>query len=297
MREFLQIFVFAAVNGTFYALFAIGIALLYRGTRAVNFAVAQIAAFGLYAFWWLSTNKGMPILIGLAGALVFGVGVTLLFEQLIVRRIPGNDRTTVTVASVGLLSFLLAIEAKFFSGDTRRIAAPFESGGVEVVGVNVSANAILGFVLLMAVAFGLTTVLRKTDFGLGVLAVAQDRDASRLMGVPAVKVSMFLWGTGAAVAVLGGWLVLPNVGNLRLAVFAGLYTKSLIGAVIGGLDSIWGAVAGAFAVALIESATLRYISIASVPGVEWLVMLAAVLAVLLIRPTGLLSGIKIRGAA
>lgn len=297
MREFLQIFVFAGVNGTFYALFAIGIALLYRGTRAVNFAVAQIAAFALYAFWWLSTDKGMPILVGLAGALVVGIGVTLVFEQIIVRRIPSADRTTVTVASVGLLSFLLAIEAKFFSGETRRIAAPLDMGGIDVVGVNVSANAILGFVLLMVTAFGLTTVLRQTDFGLGVLAVAQDRDASRLMGVPAVKVSMFLWGSGAAVAVLAGWLVLPNVGNLRVAVFAGLYTKALIGAVVGGLDRIWGAVAGAFAVALIEAAVLRYVSIASVPGIEWIAMLAAVLAVLLIRPTGLLSGLKIRGAA
>ena len=297
MHDFFQVFVFAGVNGTFYALFALGIALLFRGTRAINFAIGELATFGLYAYWWLSTNKGLPVLVGLTGAVVVAVGTTLLFEALVIRRVPSSDRTTITVASVGLLSFLLAVETRFFGAETRRIAPPIDADGVSVAGVTVNINTLLGVALLGAAAVALTTMLRRTDFGLGVLAVAQDREASRLMGVPARRVSMFLWGIGAAVAVIAGFLVVPSIGNLRVGIFGGLYTKSLIGAVIGGLDRIWGAIAGAYAVALVEAFVSRYLSIPSLPGTSWIFLLAAVLGVLLVKPTGLLTTTRTRGAA
>lgn len=297
MREFLQLFVFAAVDGTFYALFAVGIAVLFRGTRAINFAMAEVGVFSLYAYWWLSSNKGLPMLLGLAGAVLVGIGITIGFDQLIIRRVPPTDRITVTVASVGLLSFLLAFENRYFGAESRRIAAPIEGTGVSIVGVTVNPSTILGMVLLFATAYGLTTLLRRTDFGLGVLAVAQDRDASRLMGVPARRVSLFLWGVGAVLAVVAGFLVAPSIGNLRVGIFGGIYTKALIGAVIGGLDRIWGAVVGAYAVAFVEKAVIRYFDVASIPGDEWIALLAAVLLVLLLRPTGLVAGARTRGAA
>ena len=297
MRDIIQILVFAAVDGTFYALFAVGIAVLFRGTRAINFAVAELGAFSLYAYWWLSTNKGLPMLLGLLGAVLVGLAITVGFERLVVRRVPPSDRTTITVASVGLLSLLLAIEGKFFGAETRRIAPPIEGAGVTIAGVTVNPSTFLAIVLLLAVAFGLTTLLRKTDFGLGVLAVAQDRDASRLMGVPAARVSMFLWGVGAVLAVIAGFLVVPSIGNLRAGIFGGIFTKALIGAVVGGLDSIWGAVAGAYTVALIEKVVIRYVDVPPIPGDEWMALLVAVLLVLTVKPTGLLAGVRIRGAA
>lgn len=297
MREFLQLFVFAAVDGTFYALFAVGIAVLFRGTRAINFAVAEIGAFSLYAYWWLSTNKDMPMLFGLAGAIAVGIAITVAFDQLIIRRVPPADRVTVTVASVGLLSLLLAVESRYFGAESRRIAAPIEGSGVTIVGVTVNPSTILAMVLLFASAYGLTTLLRRTDFGLGVLAVAQDRDASRLMGVPARKVSLFLWGVGAVLAVVAGFLVAPSIGNLRVGIFGGIYTKALIGAVVGGLDRIWGAVAGAYAVAFVEKVVIRYFDIQSVPGDEWLALFAVVLLVLVLKPTGLVAAARTRGAS
>lgn len=297
MRDILQILVFAGVDGTFYALFAVGIAVLFRGTRAINFAVAELGAFSLYAYWWLSTNKGLPIVVGLLGAIIVGLAITVGFDRIVIRRVPPKDRTTITVASVGLLSLLLAVEGRYFGAETRRIAPPVEGSGITVVGVTISPSTFLAVGLLLVSAYGLTTLLRKTDFGLGVLAVAQDRDASRLMGVPATRVSLFLWGVGAVLAVIAGFLVAPSIGNLRAGIFGGIYTKALIGAVIGGLDSIWGAVAGAYAVALIEKVVIRYVDVPSLPGDEWVALLAAVLIVLAAKPTGLLTGIRVRGAA
>jgi branched-chain amino acid transport system permease protein len=297
VRDLLQILVFAAVDGTFYALFAVGIAVLFRGTRAINFAVAELGTFSLYAYWWLSTNKGLPFFVGLLGAILVGLAITVGFDRLVIRRVPPADRTTITVASVGLLSLLLAFEGRYFGAETRRIAPPIEGTGVTVVGVTINPSVFVAVAVLLASAFALTTLLRKTDFGLGVLAVAQDRDASRLMGVPAARVSLFLWGVGAVLAVIAGYLVVPSIGNLRAGIFGGLYTKALIGAVVGGLDSIWGAVAGAYAVALIEKVVIRYVDLPALPGDEWVALLVAVLLVLTVKPTGLLAGVRIRGAA
>jgi branched-chain amino acid transport system permease protein len=177
------------------------------------------------------------------------------------------------------------------------LKAPIGGLGVQLFGIYVSPTQLLAFVVVIAVALGLGVLLRRTDFGLGVLAAAQDADAARLMGVPVSRVSMFVWGVGTGLAALAALLVVPSVGVFTPGFASELYMKGIVAAVIGGLASPTGAIAGGYVLAVLESAVRRIFLRATLPGLELVVTLVVVLVVLLVRPTGLLATAKTRGAA
>ena len=292
-----QVLVIGAVNGTIYALFAVSVALVYRGARTINFAAGEVGTLSLFIAWRIVTDLGAPWLAGAYVAVLVAAGVGVLFERLIVRRLGRADRATVAVATVGLLTLLLALELQVYSPNPRVLKARIGGLGVQVFGIYVSPTQLIAFVVVIAVALGLGVLLRRTDFGLGVLAAAQDADAARLMGVPVSRVSMFVWGVGAGLAALAALLVVPSVGVFTPGFATELYMKGIVAAVIGGLASPTGAIAGGYALAVLESAVRRIFLRATLPGLELVVTLVVVLVVLLVRPTGLLATAKTRGAA
>lgn len=292
-----QVLVIGAVNGTIYALFAVSVALVYRGARTVNFAAGEVGTLSLFVAWGIVTDHGLPWLLGAVVSIAFAVGVGIGFEVLIVRRLGRAERATVAVATVGLLSLLLALELQLFSPSPRLLRGPIGGLGIKVFGIYVSPTQLIAFVVVIVVAFALGRLLRRTDFGLGVLAASQDADAARLMGVPVSTVSMFVWGAGAGLAALAALLVVPSVGAFTPGFATELYMKGIVAAVIGGLVSPTGAIAGGYALAVLESGIRRMFLHSTIPGLELLVVLAVVLVVLLVRPTGLLSTARTRGAA
>ena len=292
-----QVIVIGAVNGTIYALFAVSVALVYRGARTVNFAAGEVGTLSLFIAWGIVTDAGLPWILGavvaIATAAVLGGG----FELLIVRRLARADRATVAVATVGLLSMLLALELQVFSASPRVLRGPVQGRGVQIFGIYVSPTQLIAFAVVIVVALALGRLLRRTDFGLGVLAAAHDGDAARLMGIPVGRVSLFVWGASAGLAALAALLVVPSIGVFAPGFATELYMKGIVAAVIGGLASPTGAIAGGYALAVLESGTRRVFLHSTVPGLELIVTLVIVLVVLVVRPTGLLATARTRGAA
>ncbi len=292
-----QVLVIGAVNGTIYALFAVGVALVYRGARTINFAQGEMATVALFAAWWLVTDLGLPWLLGAAVAVVVAAALGAGFQWLVVRHLANADRVMVAVATIGLLSILLALEYQLFSASPRSLDGPIGGLGTGVFGVFVSPTQWISVAVVVLVAAGLGRILRRTDFGLGVLAAAQDSDAARLMGVPVNRVSLFVWGVGAGLAALAGLLVVPSIGAFAPGFATELFVKGIVAAVIGGLASPNGAIAGGYALGFVESGARRVFAASTVPGLELIVLFAVVLGALLIRPTGLLATARTRGAA
>jgi branched-chain amino acid transport system permease protein len=291
-----QVLVIGLVNGTIYALFAVGVALVYRGARTINFAQGEMATFSLFGAWLLVTELGLPWVVGAVVAVAVAAAMGAGFELLVVRHLARADRVMVAVATIGLLSVLLALEYLAFSASPRHLAGPIGGLGARIFGVYVSPTQGLSIVVVVLVAAGLGRILRRTDFGLGVLAAAQDADGARLMGVPVGRVSLFVWGTGAALASLAALLVAPGIGAFAPGFATELFVKGIVAAVIGGLASPNGAIAGGYALAFVESAARRTFAGSTLPGLELIVLFVVVLAALLIRPTGLVATARGRGA-
>lgn len=278
-----QVLVLGLIGGGIYALFALGVVMVYRGTGVLSFAQGEIGTASLYMAAFLVVDHHLPWGVGALGALIFGTALGVGFEFLIVRRMIGANPVSVAVATVGFLLLLTTLEIQYAGPTIKSLPGPFKGTAVEIAGVQVTPTQIAALVLAIALGFGLQSVLRRTDFGLGILAAAQDPVAVRLVGVPLSRVSATVWGVGAALSVVAAVLVEPTVGVFTPGYASQLYLVGLAAAVIGGLTSLPGAVVGGLALGLLESLTVRYLSDTGVPGLRYVVVLAALLVVLLGR--------------
>lgn len=273
------------IAGGIYALFAVGIVLVYRGTRVLTFAGGEVGTASLYVAAFFVTDHGAPWLVGALAAVAFAALLGAAFEFLLVRRSVDADPVVTSILTVGLLVTLLAVELRAYGASPKTLAPPVR-GGVDVGGVIVSGTQITAIVVAAALGFGLQAALRRTDFGLGILAAADDPSAARLVGVPLSRVRLVLWSGSFALAAVAALLVEPTVGLITPGYASTLYLDGLAAAVIGRLTSLPGAVAGAVAIGLSESAATRYLSGWDLPGMNFLVVLVLLLVTLLGRAYG-----------
>jgi branched-chain amino acid transport system permease protein len=285
----MQPIVLGVIAGSIYALIALGIVLVYKGSRVLNFAQAEVGTLTLYATWWVSTKHHQPWALGALASLAAAVGIGLLFERLVIRRMMTAPRVTVAVATIGLFSLMLAIELALFAGTIYTVPPPIDAGGVQLAGVFVSASQWLALGVVVAVALALAAFLRYTDFGLAVQAAADDPLAAQLMGTPRGRISAFTWGVAGALSAVAVLLIEPTVGVLAPGAFSGLFIGGLTAALVGGLSSLPGAFVGGLLVGIAEAEVKAHLVVASVPSVQTTAMLVIVLAVLLLRPQGVLG--------
>lgn len=277
-----QVFVLGLINGGIYAIFAVGVVLVFRGTGVLTFAQGEIGTISLYFAYFLVAKQGLPWLVGAAGAIALATALGGLFEFFFVRRMVQADVVSTVVLTVGFGLLLLAVEF-FWFGASPRVLPPPTSGGLNIAGVIISATQIAALILALGLGFGLQALLRRSDFGLGILAAAQDPAAVRLVGVPLSRVSLTIWSAGAALSGLAALLVEPTVGVITPGYASELFIVGLAAAVIGGLTSLPGAFVGGITLGVAESAATRYLGDFGLPGLRYVVVLAVLLVVLLAR--------------
>ena len=284
-----QILVNGLVVGAIYGLLALGIVLVYKGSRVLNFAQPEMGTFALYITWTLHGNDVSWWLSALVaiGAVAL---LSLLFERLVVARMTGSPRVAVSVATVGMMLFLIAIEAKIWGSSPKFLPGPIAGQGPEILGVFVSPTQQIALVVAAAIGLGLTAFLRRTDFGLGVLAAAQDPQAVRLMGIRLSRVSAFTWTTAGVLGAVAGLLIEPTIGAFQFGFTTGLFVPALAAALLGGLTSLTGAFLGGLAVGIVDQAVPFGLSGVGMPGLETVVIFALILGLLLFRPQGLFAG-------
>jgi branched-chain amino acid transport system permease protein len=275
------------VTGSVYGMLALGIVLVFQGSKVLNLAQTELGTFGLFVAASLVEDHGWPWIAGAAVALVVVGAISGAFEALVVRRMVDAPRVTVAVATIGLLLLLLALELKIWGPSPRHLRGPFTTQGPEIAGYVVSVTQIVALVVAAAVGFGLAAFLRRTDFGLGVLAAAQDPTAARLVGVPVARVSAFTWITAGVLGALAALLVEPTVGAFAPGFLttgpAALFIPALAAALLGGLTSLPRAFMGGLAIGVLEAAVKREFIDSSVPGVQAVAVFAVIIVVLLVQ--------------
>jgi branched-chain amino acid transport system permease protein len=280
---------FGVVYGAIYGLIAVGIVLIYRGTKVVNFAQGEIGTFSLYLAWFCTTRNHLPWVVG-AGVAIGGAAlIGMTFEFVVVRRMAGANRLSVAVATVGLAGLLAAVELKVWGVTPRTLRGPVGGIGWKVGDVYVSPTQVISVVVLAVTGVALALLLRSTDFGLGVLAAADDPTAVRLVGVPLSRVSSFTWGAGAALAAVAALLLEPTITVFAPDYAGRLFVAGLVAALVGGLSSLPGAFAGGIAVGVIETYVRDKTLTSSVHGLSTVALFVLILVVMLLRPNGLLG--------
>jgi branched-chain amino acid transport system permease protein len=277
----IQVIALGLVSAGIYALFALGVVLVYRGTKVLTFAGGEIGTAALYVAAFLVTDHGLPWWVGALVAILAAAAAGALFEFALVRRSIDADPVVTSILTVALAATILAVELNHYGGSPKQLKPPVH-GGVNVDGLVVSPVQIAAIVVAALLGFGLQAFLRRTDFGLAILAAADDATATRLVGVRVSRVRLTLWAGSFALGAVAALLVEPTIGVITPGYATRLYLGGLAAAVIGGLDSLPGAVWGATVLGLAQAFVIRYLKV-DVGGLDFDVTLVLLLTALLGR--------------
>jgi branched-chain amino acid transport system permease protein len=286
MARFLQYALTGLSAGSLYALVALGLVLIYRSTRVLNFAHADVATFGTFVAF-AAVTSGMPLVAAFPLALVVGavIAVIFYFGAVVPAQRKGASPLAAVILTSGLALILQGVTVWHFGAEPTSFPFPLSDSKVHQVGpIYVSELSLGTLAVAAATSFVLYVLTQKTRLGLAMRATSENLAAAQTLGIPTRRILAFSWGVAAALAVIAGVFLAPALLLDPFFMLDPMF-KGLAAAVLGGLNSLPGAIAGALILGVAESLFGAYAAI------EFKSSLAFVLivAVLLLRPEGLLG--------
>ncbi|MEN2978034.1 branched-chain amino acid ABC transporter permease [Tistrella bauzanensis] len=287
MTDLIQLTIYGIVLGSIFALGAVGLSLIYAILRFPHFAHGDFMTLGAYISLGIVTTFGIPPIIalpfGAAGAVLFAIAI----DQTIYRRLRKTQPVILLISSVGTALILRALLQMVFGSETQvyqsGIQMPYRFGDFRIKPAHFM---IVGIAAALVLALHL--FLQKTRVGKAMRAMSDNRDLAQVTGISVDRIVVWTWGIGIALAATAGVLLgmdtrlHPTMGwNILLPVFAA--------AILGGIGSPYGAIAGGLVIGIVQEWSTTFISPAYKPAVAFAIMVL----MLLVRPTGLFSGRKV----
>ena len=266
MDVFAELTLAGLANGMIYALIAIGFIIIYKATDVINFAQGPLLLLGAY-LGYTFLSLGLPVWLGIGLALGVAALVGVAIARFALRPLIGEPVISMIMATVAPSSILHALIQGIWGVRPRNFP------------LNVDRPVVIGVAAVSLVALG--WFFRRSREGLAMRAVADDQQAAMSVGVSLPRTLSIAWALAAAAAALGGILLAGLVGVSQDITAIGLRVFPVV--ILGGLDSIVGAVIGGALIGLVEAYAGGYVGM----GVQTLVPYALLLVVLMVRPYGL----------
>jgi branched-chain amino acid transport system permease protein len=287
MATFVQLTVTGLSNGAILALAALGFVLIYKSSSVINFAQGQFLLIGAYVVWALTVEAELHWAVAVLGAVLVAIALGIVVERLILRPLVGQPIISVIMVTIGLAQVLGALVLIIWGTTPRAFPEFIPSGGVELLGAQVGASRLwaLGLVALALVAFAL--FFTRSRHGIAMRAVADDQQAALAMGISVRRVFALAWALAGVSAVVGGMLLANLVGVSGEISGFGLLVFPVV--ILGGLDSVLGAVVGGAVIGLLTAYTGGYVG----GGLETVIPYVALVLILLVKPYGLFGQVRI----
>jgi branched-chain amino acid transport system permease protein len=298
MTQFITAVLTSLSSGAIYALMALALVLVWRSTRVVNFAQAGQAVLTTYIGYEVIQRTGsywIALVAAIISGAIIGAFIDRFFMRPIFKRVTSGPIVLIApvVATLGLLGIIEAIIGVVWGLNNQSIEPPVSNAGFNVNGTAIAFSLFNAFVLgSVAIAMILLTLLfQKTNIGLALRASAYSPEISKLSGIRVDAVRTLGWAISGAAGGLAGMLYVPSTYLFPNAMDI-LLVFGFIAAVIGGLESMVGAVAGAMVLGFAINFVTTYVSTTLVFPTAFVVLIL----VLLVRPSGLFAGKKGRSA-
>ncbi|MGJ7522303.1 branched-chain amino acid ABC transporter permease [Variovorax sp. LT1P1] len=268
-------------SGGLYALAALAFVLVYKATRVVNIAIGEMLMVGAYLFFTFAASFALPIWMAVIGA-VIGTGLLgAIVERTMIRPLLGEPPISVFMVTVGLASILVGLVEIIWTADQRRLPEFLPKEPI-MVGEAFLAPKVFYGALIAAVLIGaVLLVFRFWRGGVALRATASDQAAAYSMGINVPRVFSLAWVASAMIASVAGIMV-GAIGGISSSM--GVFGLSvLVVVIVGGLDSVLGALVGGIFIGLIEALAGAFL------GGEYklLATFIVLVLVLMVRPYGL----------
>lgn len=276
-----QVVADGAVTGLVYGLLAMGLVVVYRSTRVINFAVAAMGLPGTMLTVLLAVQYGVPTPIAWVLGLLAGAMFGAIAELIIVRRLFTAPRVILLVATIGLSQVALAVTIALPEPDQLRPRFPTLIGGsTEWFGVTLSGAALTIVLVVPIIAAALGWLLTKTTFGKQVTASSDNADLARLSGISPKRASTIVWTIAGGIATLSLMLIAGRLGGTNQVPTLGPATlvRALVVFVLAGMASFPRCLVAGFALGIVE-AVVGYRFLDSPGLIESLLLVAVLVAV------------------
>jgi branched-chain amino acid transport system permease protein len=303
-EKFRQTVVVGIIIGSLYALIALGFVLIYKASEVVNFAQGEFVMVGGYIAAVMLTGYDLPLFVALPLILVIGAALGVVVERLMLRPLIGKPLIAIVMATIGLGAILrggvATLWLPFYDPDNQRKLPgvsilgfkPFDDTIVTILDTPIRRSDLWAVALAVFFIVVFTLFFRFTRTGIAMQAVADDQGAAQAMGISVKQIFAIAWAVAIMVAFVGGMLLgvrqgvsVTNLSAIGLKVFPAV--------VLGGLESLTGAVVGGIAIGLLEQFTGAYLnpplesSGINAGGLDGVMPFVVLIVVLMIRPYGL----------
>ncbi|EJW12050.1 High-affinity branched-chain amino acid transport system permease protein LivH [Rhodovulum sp. PH10] len=282
----IQLLVNGLIVGTLYGVVAMSFVLIYKATKVVNFAQGEFLLIGAWVCWWLLTKYQLPFWIGMPVTLVFMLVFGIALQVLVLRPLIGEPVISVIMVTIGLSTVFQALMKWMFGTNLQPFPPVFATQTVDVLGLQLQTVYLMSLVVSVAMMGGMAWFFSASKHGLAMRATAFDQQVAQSLGISVKSVFAMAWAISAVVSAVAG--VVVAVVNGVSAGLSAYGIKVFPAAILGGLDSVGGAVLGGIIVGLLEN-------LAHFVDSEWLhwgnlyevAPFYVLIAILMIKPYGL----------
>ena len=282
MDKFLQLTLTGLTGGAVYALVAVGFVLIYKSSDVINFAQGEFLLIGAYLAYFFMGQLGLHWSIGIILTILVAAGLGVIIERLVLRPLIGEPIISVIMVTIGLASLLKAIVGGIWGINPQVFPAFIPKNEVHILNAVVTTDKLWAIGIALAFLLIFTLFFRFNKEGIAMRAVADDQQAALSMGISVQRIFALAWSIAAMTAAVAGIIVAnvlevsPNLSGVGLHVFPVV--------ILGGLDSIPGALIGAVIIGLLEAYAGGYVGDGSLAQVISYVVL---IIILMVRPYGL----------
>lgn len=268
-------------SGGLYALTGLAFVMIYKATKVVNLAIGEMLMLGAYLMFGMASNLDWPVWVAIVAAIIgSGLGGAIV-ERLAIRPMLGESPISVFMVTVGLSSVMIGLVELVWTADQQRLPEFMPSDPVMLGEAFIPPKLFYGFLVAAALILLALAVFRFWRGGVALRATASDQAAAYSVGINVPRVFSLAWIAAAMIAAIAG-IVVGSIGGLSSSM--GVFGLSvLVVVIVGGLDSVLGALVAGLGIGLLEALAGGYL------GGEYklLATFSTLILVLMVRPYGL----------
>lgn len=284
MTKFLQLLTNGMLVGLLYTLVALGFVLIRKGSGVLNFAQGELILVAGYLVAWFLTDVDLPVLVAVPATIAIMVLLGAAVERLVLRPLENESLLSLVMATIALGIILRGAVPLIWGEQARDNPDVFSGGGLDVGDIHIASVNLWASAVVLVFLLVFSWFFTRSRLGLAMQAVSDDRLAAQSLGADVRRINAAAWGVAGGVAAFAGfiWTQILGVNNSLIGV--GFFVFPVV--ILGGLESISGAVIAGLVVGVVESLTAGYFS-ESAPGFGPVAPLVLLLVVLMVRPHGL----------